>query len=80
VDIVPSRQEQYTTREQTLHMSSNFCLFDRMLRNCPCSFLHEKVLRRRARDFSVGIGGDLYLKLHFEETEILGTGTTVRRP
>jgi hypothetical protein len=61
-------------------MLSNFCLFVSMLRNRPCSFIYEKVLRRRARDISVGIGGDLYLKLHFEETEILGTGTTVKKP
>jgi hypothetical protein len=51
-----------------------------MLRNRPCSFLYEKVLQCRARHISVGVGGDLYPKLHFEETEILGTGTNVRRP
>jgi hypothetical protein len=57
-------------------MSSNFCFFDRMLRNLACSFLYNKVLRRRG----VGVGGDLYLALHLEEKEILGAGTTVRRP
>jgi hypothetical protein len=47
-----------------------------MLRNLACSFLYNKVLRRRG----VGVGGDLYLALHLEEKEILGAGTTVRRP